>query len=79
MQIEQQTKVRADGKSSLMNKFNPENMEAAEAEEKRVSRLIQTQKEQLNTQEDVIKSLRQQLKICSCGAKKTSVSATTLR
>lgn len=80
MQIEQQTKVRgADGKSSLMNKYNPENTEAAEAEAKRVNRLVQTQKEQLNTQEDVIKSLRQQLKICSCGAKKTSVSATTLR
>lgn len=80
MHTEQQTKVRgADGKSSLMSKFNPGDSEATEAEVKRLTRLNQTQREQLSTQEDVIKNLRQQIKICSCGAKRTNISASTLR
>ena len=80
MYAEQQIKTKgADGKSSLMSKFNPRDGEAMEAEVKRLTRLNQTQKEQLNTQEDVIKSLRQQIKICSCGAKKANVSASALR
>ena len=80
MSAEHQTKVRgAGGKSFVRSEYGTGDAEAAEAEVKRLTRLNQTQREQLSTQEDVIKSLRQQVKICSCGAKKTNVSASSLR
>lgn len=66
--VPKSVRVDSDGKthnssSPLMSKFNPNPLDS---EVKRLTRLNQTQADQMKTQEDVIKGLRKRVNACSC-------------